>query len=242
VSYDVLMLLIFAISVLFGWWKGLAWQVASLAALIVSYFVAIQFRDPLTKMLNIDQPWAPFLSMLILYAVTSLGIWLAYGYVRVSIQRMHLKSFDSQIGALVGGVKGALVCMLVTMFAVTLLGDGVRRGIVESRSGGVIARGINRLNVLVPDELHQLLDPFVNQFNDRLAQPLSPEDTESSWLGSLKPRSSGQNRTGQETESFGGFSFGDEGLEISPGMRLQINPERAMQNLNSSRGSGGQFQ
>ncbi|MBX3417263.1 MAG: CvpA family protein [Pirellulaceae bacterium] len=241
-SYDVLMLLIFVGSILFGWWKGLAWQIASLAAVVVSYFVAIQFRDPLTKMLNIDQPWAPFLSMLILYGATSLGVWLAYGYVRVSIQRMQLKSFDSQIGAIIGGVKGALVCMVVTMFAVTLLGDGVRRGIVESRCGGLIARGINRLNGVVPDELHQMLDPFVNKFNDRLAQPLPPEDAETPWLGSFTPRSSSQNRPSNEAESFGQFSFGERSLEINPGVRVQINPERALQNLNSSRGSGGQFQ
>lgn len=240
-SYDVLMLLVLGGAILFGWWKGLAWQVASLAALVASYFVAVQFRDPLTKMLGIDQPWAPFLSMLILYVVTSMAIWLAYGYIRVSIERMHLKSFDSQIGALVGAVKGALLCMVITMFAVSLLGDGVRRSIMQSHSGATIARTINRLNALVPKEIHQFIDPLVSDFNNRLAQPLPPADAETSWFGSFSPAKPGQASQAEDASKLGGFSFGDRSFEFGPGVKVQINPERALQQLNGQRDSSKKF-
>ena len=235
--YDILMVIVFAGAILFGLWKGLAWQVASLAALIVSYFVAIQFREPLTQLMGINQPWAPFLSMLILYLGTSLAIWLGYGYVRQTIQRMHLKGFDAHAGAVVGAVKGALLCIVITMFAVTLLGDNARRLIVQSPSGGFIARSINQLNSVVPQEIHFMLDPFVNKFNNELAQPLPPEDPNSSWFGKLLPgQGQGNSETGSN-QQFGSFSKPQSGstssFEIAPGMKVNIDGQKAVENLSN---------
>ena len=235
--YDILMIIVFAGAILFGLWKGLAWQVASLAALIVSYFVAIQFREPLTQLLGINQPWAPFLSMLILYLGSSLAIWIGYGYVRQTIQRMHLKEFDAHAGAVVGAFKGALLCMLITMFAVTLLGDNARRLIVQSRSGGFIARSINQLNSLVPSELHAMLDPFVNKFNTELAQPLPPADSNSSWLGKFLPGQGQPTPAPGPSEQFGNFArpqFSQStSFEIAPGMKVNIDGQKAIENLSN---------
>ena len=43
--YDILMLVVLVACTLFGLWKGMAWQLASLASLIVSYIVALKFSD-----------------------------------------------------------------------------------------------------------------------------------------------------------------------------------------------------
>ena len=40
--------IILAAAVVWGAWKGLAWQVASLASVVLSYIVALYFRQPLT--------------------------------------------------------------------------------------------------------------------------------------------------------------------------------------------------
>jgi membrane protein required for colicin V production len=40
-TYDVIMLVVLAGSTLFGVWKGMAWQVASLASVVVSGAVAV---------------------------------------------------------------------------------------------------------------------------------------------------------------------------------------------------------
>ncbi|MGB1707347.1 MAG: CvpA family protein, partial [Rubripirellula sp.] len=55
--------------------------------------------------------------------------------VRGSIDRMKLKEFDRQIGALFGLAKGALYCTLITLFAVTLSGERIREAVVQSKSG-----------------------------------------------------------------------------------------------------------
>ena len=113
--YDILMLVIMAGAVWFGWWKGLAWQLASLAAIVVSYFVAVNFRGPVSGFISAAEPWNKFAAMLILYLGTSLVIWTIFGQVRNSIKKLELKGFDRQIGALLGAVKGALLCMVVTI-------------------------------------------------------------------------------------------------------------------------------
>ncbi len=166
--YDILMLSVLVGAILFGLWKGLAWQAASLASIFVSYFVALNFRGSLAPMIAAEEPWNRFAAMLILFLGTSLIIWMAYGYMKKTIERLRLRGFDTQAGGLLGALKGGLLCMLITLFAVTLFGANVRQSVMLSKSGGYIATAINRLNAMVPDEIHALLDKHVQQFNQNL--------------------------------------------------------------------------
>lgn len=163
--YDLLMLAVMVGSILFGMWKGLAWQVASLAAIFVSYIVALLFRVPLSGYISASEPWNKFAAMLILFLGTSLLIWMSYGYIKKTIKRLRLRGFDRQAGAILGGVKGVLLCMLLTLFSVTLFGERVRQGVINSRSGGYIAAAINKTNTFAPTEVHAVLNPYVQQFN-----------------------------------------------------------------------------
>ena len=166
--YDLLMLAVMVGSILFGLWKGFAWQLASLAAIFVSYFVALNFRSSLAPLISVEEPWNGFAAMLILFLGTSLIIWMAYGYLKKTICRLRLRGFDTQAGGLLGAFKGALICMLITLFAVTLFGSGVRQAVVASKSGGYISASINRLNAMVPQEIHAVLDKHVQTFNENL--------------------------------------------------------------------------
>ena len=66
-TYDLLMLLVLGAATLFGFWKGMAWQVASLASLVVSLFVARRFADQLAPMISDHAPWNKFVAMLAIY-------------------------------------------------------------------------------------------------------------------------------------------------------------------------------
>lgn len=46
-TYDLLMIVVLAAATLFGFVKGMAWQVAYLASLIVSYIAAVKFSPQL---------------------------------------------------------------------------------------------------------------------------------------------------------------------------------------------------
>ena len=112
--------------------------------------------------------------MLVLYVATSFAIWLAFQLVRGGIDRAKLKEFDQQLGAVFGLIKGVVLCVVITFFAVTLLGEDLRRKVIDSRSGLYIARLIDRADRLMPHEIHEFLDPYLNELDERLGQPPSP--------------------------------------------------------------------
>jgi membrane protein required for colicin V production len=167
--YDLLMIAVLLGTTVFGFMKGMAWQIASLASLIVSYFLALQFSEPLaaTGLLGNDEPWNRFLAMLGIYLVTSLAIWLAFRVVSGAIDRVRLQEFDRQIGGLFGLAKGILLCMAITFFAITLVPD-MRDTVLQSRSGHYIAVLIARADAVMPPEIHSIVDPYLNRLEEEL--------------------------------------------------------------------------
>jgi len=168
--YDIIMLLVLVGAVAYGAWKGLAWQIASLAALIVSYFVAVRFRLPLAERIEAPQPWNVFAAMLILYLATSLVIWLGFRMVKGFIDKLKLKDFDHQVGALVGGAKGVLLCVVITLFAITLLKESQQQAIVTSRSGYYIAVLLDSAHGVMPPEVHEVLHPYIHKLDEKVGQ------------------------------------------------------------------------
>ena len=181
--YDIAMLVIFFGAIVFGYWKGLAWQIASLAALVVSYIVAVNFRDQIAAHLQVDEPWNKIGAMLMLFLGTSLMIWAIYSSVSKSLKRNELKGFDRQAGALLGALKGGLLCMVVTMFAVSFLGEAVHEKIDHSRFGPYIEKGIWQVSDFVPDELARFVNPHIENYKDAVGNDEPSVDT-SGFFGS----------------------------------------------------------
>lgn len=166
--YDIVMLVVFGGAIWFGWWKGLAWQIASVAAIVVSYFVSYRFRDQLAAYISAEEPWNRIAAMLILFLGSSLIIWTIYASVSKSLKKMELKGFDRQAGALLGAIKGALLCMIITMFAVSLMGAKAHDAIHNSKSGYYVVRGISQVAAIVPNELKPYVIPHVEKFNQQI--------------------------------------------------------------------------
>ena len=158
-TYDVLMLLVVLVAAFMGWQKGMAWQVASIAAIVGSYFAAMQFRDVVSTHINLPPPMNTFAAMLVIYLGCSMLIWLLFRVVRQSIEQMKLRDFDRQMGALVGAAKGGLIACLITLFAVALLPEQQTQAIIGSKSGLFIARFLNQAKPIMPDEVQQVLGP-----------------------------------------------------------------------------------
>ncbi|HEX3658766.1 MAG TPA: CvpA family protein [Pirellulales bacterium] len=178
--YDIAMLVVIVVATVFGASKGVAWQVTSLASLVASYFVAMRFSDVLAPYLSTQAPWNKFLAMLVLYLATSLAIWIVFRAVSRFIDRLKLREFDRQIGALMGAAKGMVWCVAITFFAVTLSADA-RAAVLRSRSGQCIATLIKRAKPIMPRELNEAVGPYLDQLKEQLesappppAPPASP--------------------------------------------------------------------
>jgi len=170
-AYDLLMLIILGLAIVWGAWKGLIWQVASIASIGLSYLVALRFRQQLAQFIDASPPWNMFLSMLMLFLGTGFVVWVAFNLVHEFIERVRLKEFDRQLGAVLGAAKGVLLCALVTLFAVTLLGDTQRQAICNSKSGYYIAVLLDRADPIMPKELHDVLAPYLDRLDRTIPHP-----------------------------------------------------------------------
>ena len=186
--YDIIMVVVLVGAMLFGAVKGFAWQLASIASIILSYIVAYKYREPFSQSIQADPPWNRFLAMLILYIGTSLVIWVAFRMIRGTIDRMKLREFDRQIGAMFGLAKGALYCTLITLFAVTLMGDRTRETIVRSKSGHYIAQVLDRSESVIPPEIHEVVQPYLERFDRRFNRSGDGMIDRAPWLAGDSPQ------------------------------------------------------
>jgi len=171
-AYDLFMLIVLVAATVWGLWKGLAWQLASMGSILLSYLVAFRFRQAVAEHLNATPPWNIFLAMLILFLVTSLLVWIAFRFVRAFIDRLKLREFDHQIGGIFGAAKGVVLCAIITLFAVTLLGESQQQMIIESRSGKYIAQLLDSahpvIHPIMPKEIHDVLYPHLHKLDQTL--------------------------------------------------------------------------
>ncbi|RMF44201.1 MAG: CvpA family protein [Planctomycetota bacterium] len=167
-AYDLLMLIVLATATILGAIKGFAWQVASLASVVVSYIVAYRYRMQVAEYIDADPPWNQFLAMLVLYVGTSFVIWVGFRMISGLIDRVRLKEFDRHLGAVFGFFKGLVYCLLITMFAVSLLGPKQQEAICQSRSGYYISLALDRSAGIMPREIHDVVGPYLAKLDEKL--------------------------------------------------------------------------
>jgi membrane protein required for colicin V production len=167
--YDLAMLALLLLAVVFGAWKGAAWQVASLASVLLGIAAALRFSGRLAPYISRDE-WGRFAAMLILYVLASLAVWMAFRLVSGVIDRMRLRDFDRQLGALLGLAKGVLWCVVATFFVVTL-SEPARRSIYNTYSARAIAWLVERTDTLLPVEVRQSVGRYLKKLDDELKQP-----------------------------------------------------------------------
>ena len=79
------MLAVLAAAVLLGVWKGMAWQVASLASVFVSAAVAVHCSARAGPLLQpAQEPWNRYIAMLVLYVVTAAAFGFCFAWSRTS--------------------------------------------------------------------------------------------------------------------------------------------------------------
>jgi membrane protein required for colicin V production len=169
-GYDLVMLGILAAAAVLGYFKGVIWQLAWIAGIAASAVVAVRFGGPLAPFFGSQGPWNRLIAMLALYVGTSIAVWLVFGAIAGIIKTVQLSAFDHQMGLLFGLAKGALLCIVVTFFAV-MLAPGYRDQIVGSHSGRIVAELIVRSDQFLPPDVIDAVKPFVDRFEDELRRP-----------------------------------------------------------------------
>src|SRR4051812_34398927 len=188
-TYDLLMVAMLIGATIFGFWKGMAWQIASLAALVVSYFASLKFSDQLaplaTSMFGVQPPLNKCVAMLAIYIATSFVVWMLFRMVSGAIDKIRLESFDKQMGGTLGFAEGICMCVVITFFVV-MLWPAQREAIVASQSGHYIVVLLDKANSIFPPEIHQVVDPYLQKLQEQLNpnfQPRGGQDVRQLWPG-----------------------------------------------------------
>jgi membrane protein required for colicin V production len=122
---DWALLAVLAISVLVGLWRGLVYEVLSLAGWLVAWFVAQRWGASLTESLPLGSPGSASragASFAVVFIATLLVWTLLAKLVRMLISATPLQLFDRVLGAGFGLLRGVLILLVVaTLVALTPL-------------------------------------------------------------------------------------------------------------------------
>lgn len=161
--YDVVMIGLVVSGMIWGSIRGFSWQIASLGSLVVGYFGAHQVSAYMLPFLALYQPGDPAIqrgtAMLLAYLVISGGIFVAAWSLRATLRKMKFEAFDRHLGLLLGGVEGALLGVIGTLFVVSL-SPKTREPIFSSQAGHVVARVMDASGPILPAEARNAIAPY----------------------------------------------------------------------------------
>jgi membrane protein required for colicin V production len=171
--YDLLVLAIIVFFILFGLWKGLAFQVAGIASLILGFLVAIPGSAPIASWFGSTPPLNRFIAAGVLYALVSLGLFLAAFYYREFISKWKLDNWDRHLGGLFGALKGFLLSFALTFFAITCF-PGLRHPILSRPTGKLMAYTMHAFHPLWPAGFHEIIHSYI-EHDKEPDEPPSPK-------------------------------------------------------------------
>jgi uncharacterized membrane protein required for colicin V production len=162
--YDGVMLLIVLFAVFQGWMRGMAWQLAPIASLVLGYLFGVPLSAATAPWFG-EPPLNHVFSLIVMYMLVSLGVYLIARSLRDSIEKMKLVEFDRHLGALLGGVKGVLFTVVLTI-ALLSVSPTAASFITKSESHTIASRIINVTCPLLPEDIHKVIDPYLSPLHD----------------------------------------------------------------------------
>lgn len=174
-AYDLCMLAVLAFTTVRGAMKGVAWQLAAIAALVLCFLFATPLSVVVAPLIHVDPPLNRWIAMLAIYLVFSFGCFAAARAVRSGLESMKFEDYDKHLGALFGLLKGATFCVVVTFFSVCL-SERACDYVLRTYSGYASAVILNQLQPVMPTELAGVLRPYLNHIADEVRE-IAEEDS-----------------------------------------------------------------
>jgi membrane protein required for colicin V production len=182
--YDAAMAVVVVLGMVWGAWRGLTWQVASLASLVIGYSVASSCSAELAAHFPGEPIVARALAMLVLYALTSGAIFGLAWMIRTTLRKLRFEAYDRHLGMVLGGLEGAFLGVVVTFFVVSLAPQS-RGPIFASPSGRVVGQVMAAVGPALPGEVRDVLAPFWSGAGQGGSAPVARADPAAAIEGEL---------------------------------------------------------
>jgi len=169
--YDILILILVGWLTLRGAMKGMVSQLASIAAVIASFWAAVRFgpvlRPIMESTFKAEPPWDNVLAITVAFVGASIAVMFLKSIVTKIVSAIRMNKFDRLCGALFGFLKGVLIGMILTFFAV-MLSEQTRDWATQSRSGKILVRLIQRTQTLLPEDVSTLIETNLEGFQKQI--------------------------------------------------------------------------
>ncbi|QDU44337.1 Colicin V production protein [Symmachiella dynata] len=159
--FDGIVLVVLIAAIVQGRFKGMAWQLAPIASLVLGYVVAFPMAGSLAPWFGDSAPMNYLLALLVLYLAVALGVYLLARSLKEYIVKFKLEEYDKHLGALFGGVKGLMFCLAIIFFSVAISAQA-REYITKTHSGYAAAYIMDALHPAMPEELHEVLEEHIH--------------------------------------------------------------------------------
>ena len=161
--YDILVVCILLFFLVKGAARGLIWQLAGIAGILLCVTFAGTASKVIGPHINLAPPTNQWAVMFITYLLAS---FVAFGFARTLngwIEKLELKEFNRHLGAVFGLLKGALLVLIMTFMIVTF--SAQTRGMLkDSKAAHIAAKVIQQIEPIVPDKLRDQVAKYIDMF------------------------------------------------------------------------------
>ena len=164
--YDGVMALIVVYTVVHGFWRGAAWQIAPIVSLVAGYMIAMPMSVTAAHWFG-QPPLNRLFALVTIYLLVSLTVYLFFRSFREGVEKAKLTEFDRHFGAILGGLKGVLVTLSATCIMLIYIPPS-REIILKSESSSIASKLISTIYPVLPHAMHVLLEPYLHKLGDHL--------------------------------------------------------------------------
>ena len=186
--YDIIILILVGWLTLRGMMKGMVSQLASIAGVIVSIWAAIRFGPVLEPIVQstfkVQAPWEKVLGITLAFVGASVAVMFLHRVLANLISAIRMQKYDRLCGGLFGFLKGVLIGMILTFFAV-MLSEQTRELATQSHSGNILVRLIQRTQSLLPEDVSTLIEANLEGFRKQLDSSTEKAEETISQVGIL---------------------------------------------------------
>ena len=160
--YDILVGVVLLIAAYRGSKKGFLWQLATIAGIVLCFFFATPVSLIISPYLGVQPPLSRWIAIFIVYVVASLVTYGMASSIRTWLEKNKFKEYDEHLGGIFGLLKGAIFCVILTFFCVTL-SSTTRDSVMHSYSGYASAWFMEQINPVMPEEFKDLIYPYTHK-------------------------------------------------------------------------------
>ena len=169
VWYDFVILAILVYGVWQGAARGLVMQLAWIAAIVSCFEFADNLAPQIESYIGVEPPLRHWIAMFILYLGFSLGSFLVARSLSNALEKAKFKDFDRHLGGLFGLVKGVVLSLVLTFFAVTL-SESLQETVVRSETGHIACWILDFIKPFTPEDAHPLITDSLKKYETALQQ------------------------------------------------------------------------